>query len=31
MTILKCSICENVVISNVFDIDDVITCKECWE
>ena len=31
MTILKCSICETIVISNVFQSDDVITCQECWE
>jgi hypothetical protein len=30
MTTLKCSICDTLVISNVFDVDDVITCKECW-
>jgi hypothetical protein len=30
MTTLKCSVCETLVISNVFDLDDVITCKECW-
>jgi len=30
MTTLKCSICDTLVISNVFDLDDVITCKECW-
>jgi DNA-directed RNA polymerase subunit RPC12/RpoP len=30
MTTLKCSICNTLVISNVFDVDDVITCKECW-
>lgn len=30
MTTLKCSICNTLVISNVFEIDDVITCKECW-
>ncbi len=30
MTTLKCSICDTLVISNVFEIDDVITCKECW-
>ncbi len=30
MTTLKCSVCDTLVISNVFDLDDVITCKECW-
>jgi hypothetical protein len=30
MTTLKCSVCDTLVISNVFDVDDVITCKECW-
>jgi DNA-directed RNA polymerase subunit RPC12/RpoP len=30
MTTLKCSICDTLVISDVFEIDDVITCKECW-
>jgi len=30
MTALNCSVCDTVVISNVFDVDDVITCKECW-
>ena len=30
MTTLKCSVCDTLVISNVFEIDDVITCKECW-
>ena len=30
MTTLKCSICSTLVISEVFEIDDVITCKECW-
>lgn len=30
MTTLKCSVCDILVISNVFEIDDVITCKECW-
>jgi DNA-directed RNA polymerase subunit RPC12/RpoP len=30
MTTLKCSLCETLVISDVFEIDDVITCKECW-
>jgi hypothetical protein len=30
MTTLKCSICDTLVISNVFDVNDVITCKECW-
>jgi hypothetical protein len=31
MTTLKCSLCDTLVISDVFDIDDVITCQECWE
>ena len=30
MTTFKCSVCDTLVISNVFDVDDVITCKECW-
>jgi len=30
MTTLKCSVCDTLVISNVFDVNDVITCKECW-
>jgi DNA-directed RNA polymerase subunit RPC12/RpoP len=30
MTTLKCSICDTLVISKAFEIDDVITCKECW-
>ena len=31
MTALNCSVCDTIVISNVFDLDDVITCKNCWE
>lgn len=27
---LNCEICDSVVIGD-FEIDDVITCEECWD
>jgi hypothetical protein len=28
---LNCQICDEQITSDSFDVDDVITCPECWD
>lgn len=30
MTTLNCSVCDKPIESENFEVDDVVTCQECW-